>query len=227
MDTILLHHHNHVMLYTIITVTKLGSPADSGFCSEMLLTLEFADSWCRQSPAPASRGTVTTPWQGPGPGAHWSRPWGPWTRLCAPSSPLSAPTPSWTWRSGPGVITSISHWLLRIRGVVTHVTCGMSENTMLDMVMLPTASVSEMIQCFLSPVRRPVLCLWPCPRPDWHNPIPDYNLQVINIQTGDENAQIAFIFKTRKLRGWTSKKCTEFCPEILNFPLNLTKCPKP
>ena len=44
------------------------------------------------------------------------------------------------------------------RGVVTHVTCGMSENTMLDMVMLPTASVSEMIQCFLSPVRGGLCC---------------------------------------------------------------------
>ena len=80
----------------------------------MFRTLEFPDSWCHQSPASASRGIVTTPRPEPGPGAHWSPPSGPWTRPCAPSSPPSARTPSWTWRSGPGVITRISHWLLRM-----------------------------------------------------------------------------------------------------------------
>ena len=123
--------HNHVMLYTITIIR--GLPADSGFCSEIAGILEFPDSWCRQSSDSVSKGTVTAPRWGPAPGARWSRPSGPWTRPCAPSShsPLSAQTRSWTWRSGPECWNNeqVRWW------VMWPVTWGMSEKTMLDMVM--------------------------------------------------------------------------------------------
>ena len=182
-----------------------GSPADSGFCSEMSRTLEFPDSWCHRSPAPVSRGTVTTPRWGPGPGARWSRPWGPWTRPCAPSCPRSARTLSWTWRSGPegsynkdwlvtAFLIMITPWL--IPGACQRTPCW-------TWWCVATVSVSEMINVFYPELVRG-LCPWPCPQPDWHNPIPDYKLQVINIQTGDETALCAFIFIKLENKRWSS-----------------------